>query len=599
MRILIDGKEVVPKEDFSFEYTAENRLFRGRDGYTMSISFPIYGCPQNVKAFGYTNRIEIRGGQKHYDCLISDKNCHIEGVLSIVKVKGGEVDCQFAEGKCAQTMTDPLGEIYICDLDLGSPIQTDAAIVAPAQAWKSIDDGAESVALPFINSAYPETPNNWVTCNVGTKVYSWNSEIKKIAWQPYLLTIAERVCEAMGYTPDFSAWRSSWNRHLIICNCLPAEWDRSGYADALPRWTVTKFFEEIELLLVCEFDFDHIGKTVVMTYSADAISNAGAVSIDNVLDEYISTYNDEGSDCEYLPVKGLKYADGNGKAWKYQACDWLMNTNPTAKEYDTLASLVDRNSRRTILDEAGDGGILEVSWGELVGPEPTLMTTDAILYAKDEDTYYAMRPIGEENYTMADGATGTSPVYVLEAVNIFGSSRGSDDGETVDIVPVSIVDTYVSQSNDRGYMMELSPSGSNGDDGSESLGTEITKKIEAGAPESKGNVYDQMYVAFWNGHKPDPNFAVYPAVDGRCVCQNWRPSKWYDSYSLRLDRVRKDIPQVDASRKLSISWVGDTIPNPRAIFYIKGVKCICEKITATFTGDGMSQLLKGEFWPAI
>ena len=39
------------------------------------------------------------------------------------------------------------------------------------------------------------------------------------------------------------------------------------------------------------------------------------------------------------------------------------------------------------------------------------------------------------------------------------------------------------------------------------------------------------------------------------------------------------------------------IPDVRSVFLIRGKRYICEKITATFTENGMSQLLKGVFYP--
>ena len=56
---------------------------------------------------------------------------------------------------------------------------------------------------------------------------------------------------------------------------------------------------------------------------------------------------------------------------------------------------------------------------------------------------------------------------------------------------------------------------------------------------------------------------------------------------------------VDPLQKFKFSFLSDTIPNPRAIFNIAGKRYVCEKITATFSEDGMSQLLKGEFYPLL
>ena len=53
---------------------------------------------------------------------------------------------------------------------------------------------------------------------------------------------------------------------------------------------------------------------------------------------------------------------------------------------------------------------------------------------------------------------------------------------------------------------------------------------------------------------------------------------------------------INTSQKFNFSFIADSIPNVRAVFYIGGHRYLCEKITATFTEDGMSQLLKGVFY---
>ena len=51
--------------------------------------------------------------------------------------------------------------------------------------------------------------------------------------------------------------------------------------------------------------------------------------------------------------------------------------------------------------------------------------------------------------------------------------------------------------------------------------------------------------------------------------------------------------RVNQQRKFTFSFLSDTIPDVRSIFYIHGKKYLAEKITATFSAEtGMSQLMK-------
>ena len=53
---------------------------------------------------------------------------------------------------------------------------------------------------------------------------------------------------------------------------------------------------------------------------------------------------------------------------------------------------------------------------------------------------------------------------------------------------------------------------------------------------------------------------------------------------------------IDGKKKYNFSFLSKTIPDPRALFYIRGGKYVCQKITATFNENGMSELLKGVFY---
>ena len=59
MEIKINGHDAVLKSGTSFEYVAENRMFSGSDGYTLSITFPLIDCPENTAIFGNINRADV------------------------------------------------------------------------------------------------------------------------------------------------------------------------------------------------------------------------------------------------------------------------------------------------------------------------------------------------------------------------------------------------------------------------------------------------------------------------------------------------------------------------------------------------------------
>lgn len=85
MEIRINGIPAMLKKGTSFEYVAENRLFSGSDGYTLSITFPLRQCPQNLEIFGHINRADVIAGKVIFDCEIRDRNFYKFGSIVITE----------------------------------------------------------------------------------------------------------------------------------------------------------------------------------------------------------------------------------------------------------------------------------------------------------------------------------------------------------------------------------------------------------------------------------------------------------------------------------------------------------------------------------
>lgn len=632
MKILVDSREAVLKKDFSFDYVSENRLFLGRDGYTLNIVFPLAGCPQNIEIFGHIHRLDVDKENLRFDCSIIDGESSLNGSLCIVKISATEIEGQFAEGRCEQTATDPFEDVYISDLDLGT--QPSGGSYTPAQAWLGIAYGNNEVALPWINDSYPTQFNNWVVFENDT--YKWDKNVYvnqrpttshretlsggSLSWQPYLIRIAQKICEAIGYTCDFSDWEASDYRYLIICNTLPYTWtegDLRNYKSVMPKWTVSEFFSKLELLLMCEFNIDHKDKHVDFAFSKNVLAHIPSVEIADVVDEYSTDIVTDSQSCDYIGSKRIAYKECSHSMQPYYACDWFLSTYKNVKEYDNVNAIIAANKRHMISDSKGnqyavygDGAYLTERPNSSFAPS-VWDATYHLMHSRNDDTYFTFRSIG-----IHKDATGRRPggaqMYVLQPINIFGSgSEESDDVETeeIEFVPVCVMDTHVSENDDKGYMMFLSFS-SYQDDITEDTTTDNNSirqplpasTIEAGKKEAKTEYYDVIYVGFWDGAEPNHGKTPYPMLDSVNVTQDWTYFSNHLS-DLRLTSARRSIqsqiPSINPKQKFKFSWLGSSIPNPRAIFHIKGKRYLCEKITATFTENGMSQLLKGEFYPLI
>ena len=619
MRIIVNGRDAVLKSGTSFDYVAENRLFLGRDGFSFNIVFPLHDCPENLEIFGHIDRMDVAKDTVALNCEIRHCDISLSGSLLVSNVNEREVTCQFAEGRCEQTAIDPFEETYISDLDLGEPAVRLPALVSTEDAWAGIAYGKEEVALPWINEAFPETPNNDVVFK--DNAYEWAKDTQRLSWQPYLIVIAKRICNAVGYSCDFTQWEQSDFRNRLICNTLPASWEIFSYSAVLPKWTVTEFFEKLELFLVGEFDFDHRLKSVSFKFSSSVLGEIETVHIEDVTDSYsVEMTSDSDEECEYLGAKKLMYKECSHSMWKFYSCDDFANRPHLGRNYDTIEELIEYNRRRDIVNEDGTKSVI---WGDQrFSTDPfgrMVNNVNGVLYARDVDTSFVFRSIGTElvnNYKVY-GLTfkrAFCQLYVLQPINIFGNGTDSERTvEEIEFVPVCIMET----DSDHGNMMFLSFS-----DYNESAQTpyEVTtdyvpRKEDIVQPlptqiildrdddsDSSSRYYDEIYVGFWDGSIPFWGAMPYPTVDPVNVSADW---KYFNSHlaDLRLysDRFNglRSLPQIDSSHKYKFSFISQNIPNPRAIFHIKGRRYVCEKITATFTESGMSQLLKGEFYPLL
>ncbi len=94
----------------------------------------------------------------------------------------------------------------------------------------------------------------------------------------------------------------------------------------------------------------------------------------------------------------------------------------------------------------------------------------------------------------------------------------------------------------------------------------------------------------------------HPYVEDIEIAEDWSNfSNIHFSMRINCNSVarRKTVHAINPKLKTTFKFLADTIPNPRAVFFIKGKKYLCEKITATFSENGMSQLLKGIFYPIV
>ena len=641
MEIIINGRQAWLKKNTSFEYIAENPLFTGSDSYSLTITFPLKDCPDNIAIFGHLHRHDVEKSKVVFDCEIRDKQFYKSGCITVTQISDVEVKTQFLEGRSEQNFNDTFDNIYLNQLKLGYPEDVSAASNDITEMWEQCYPYCDYLALPWVNNTSGNLQNAVKRNEDGE--FEWNTD--NLSFQPFLVPLLEKICKAIKYTGSFSSIKNSKWKYLLVCNALPAVWSLRDYAAALPHWSLTEFFEQLEYFLKGEFTINHKAKTIKFEFSNKKAKEAPFVYINKVVNKY-SVDVAQDNKCDYIATKNLSYADNDNRLWLYKSCQWYIEKNKaSAVVYSSLDALL---KYAATLKESGiyvtqtaRGKRTRYSRGYPAGSDG-----NKLFYARDVDTYFIMYCYKSELYE-TNSVGGIEYHWYkyynrLMPINQFGKylfDKNADEVE-LNIVPAWIDDTeedlgpslflecgdlgsavsYTKEDNSSGTVSggsgnrmggtrgvaEFSGSRRQGNDETD-YNDGVLAQSTAGKTIVKGDVeksdayFDKIYMAFWDGVIRKQGKLPHPIVDKVETYDDFTATKC--SYSMRLEAPKgaeKYTYNIDNKKKYTFSFLSEEIPDPRSVYYIDGSSYVCEKITATFhESTGKSQLLKGVFYRII
>ncbi len=603
MQIYVNNQLAALKKGTSFEFVSENRMFSGSDGYTLTITFPLSGCPQNIAIFGHINRADVEAQKVIFDCEIRDKGFYKFGSITITEISEAEVKTQFLEGRSEQNFDKTFDKVYINELDLGTPPTTSTSQISPSNAWYPERTGCKCVALPWVNDYSGNIQNlaDYVVDDASQNKghFAWNTnECSGLSWQPYLLYITKKICEAVGYTPDFSRWEEVEEyKYLLICNTLPFAWYMPDFANAMPHWTVEEYFEKLELFLGGEFDFDHRAKRISFAFTHSILADKKPVCLEDVIEEHATEVKVDEDRCDYMEAKKLVYKDCDHEMWKFYSCDWFIKGwQNRVVRYNSMRELLAANKNYATWD----------------GQHHRDNRIDKLLYAADCEAYFIIRTVSRKQ--VVEFRNGGIRVYYqykcrLQPVNLFGGRIVNDD-EEADRTEIEFVPAWIDDTEEKyGRILFLSFSGYDEDNDTTSeddkdhpfMQTWSASSLAAGEKDKKSEYYDRIYVGWYDGSNHFVgNHLPYPNVEDIAIADDWSNFA-YVHFSMRINdrkiRRGKVFHTIDPKKKTTFKFLADNIPDVRSVFLIRGKRYVCEKITTTFTENGMSQLLKGVFYP--
>lgn len=257
-QLYIDGKPAVIKSGTSFKFYRENIYFTDAEDYTLDVTLPLQGCPENLAIFSAIHRPEMSAvhliGKKFPFHFIAPP-LDIQGSAIVTEVSDTEVKVQLLAG--ANTIdlkaADAIGsDVYIDELDLGKAFDVTQNINTYDGTGRNSFYGVRPAGMNAIYSSNEDKCVCFPVYSEGSDVivneracsenrsgqyvtYSISTNFDKFSAQPYLLMILERVLNAIGYqlAPN-NVIAKSWQRNLFIVNGR----NEYKYANILPHWTV-------------------------------------------------------------------------------------------------------------------------------------------------------------------------------------------------------------------------------------------------------------------------------------------------------------------------------------------------------------------------
>lgn len=647
MKIIVDGKEAVLKPEASFEYVSENPLFTEAEDYSFDIEFPMKDCPQNVLIFGALHVKAVDINRISFPCEIVTESFEKTGILAITEVNDSMVKGQFLEGMSQQNFqSDPDLLTYITDLDFSDYDGQESGFNGFPQwyyiySWDSEwgygtwskDPTKSGPAVGWDQAIIYDTKTEQPYDHIGGAV-AYNSYIQR---HIYLAHLIDLVGQVLGWSVDQSILRAlPFYQYILVANrrkflnSFPYNWSVRPLCDSLPRWTVREFFQNIADYFGCVVEFDSVGKNIKFSSYRQVLSTSGSLTKIplQVRNDFEVNLSDE--DSKYKGSQSFVLPDECNPD-NINSCPWIINDNRVP---------VNRITKTQLLQYINKGAT--ESWND--NPDLQNMGIDDrfLFYLTDIQRYAVVTQtkkywIGGEPDPDEFGNKPEAD-YVFQCVEIINQYGGQPDGTELKVCncpfkpvkylerddPTNIGGTVTTK---YGYLpaIEIPEDFLDVIDINE-LDESCPKAIETlsgGERKTEDCYFDKLWIflmmgdnAFTREYEPrDVEGTMLEPVAGydykrTILDENGDPVMYpytsnlnHNSFTLSPNiaeiNAYRNIPKVDESKLYRYKFLSDTLPDPKAIYVIRGKEYACLRLTAHFSVKGMSQLIEGEFYEIV
>lgn len=575
--------------DFSIALTSENPYFTSSSAYSLDIDLPM---PDNIGIFGHIHRLDA-GKQKTIlpARLVAGARTLLNGSAVLLSISDEAARVQLVSGNAElNILTNE--DIYIDELDLGTVPDPD---YYGDRAWKPAADkplyfgSVDQVDAVWMPVAYDGSSGNRL---MNLTLYQFGTDAFKLVpvygercVQPYLLAVVRRLVEHFGYTLDEGFFDGNFLRNVYICNAVSTR----KVARALPHWTVSEFFDELERFLMAVTVVDELTKTVRLVPLNDYFrdDDLNIIPATDVLAQYEAEIDEDGGD-KNLTDGNVGYDLPSHTDNGYLRMDRTIYDRALKQDYDDYTQLsqawqtMDAELRKTVLFRAGNR--CYINYRDEEGTDSLKevnLYADLVRDADRTDTDTALRIVPAE-MVLHDLGLWSSPtdygfVSPFAPLNVYVPKVGYHvtviEDEEFDIQQAIEGEVELPEKQEKNTVMEVAFS----------TGEWVTMNVTY-----QGQTYPWQYAL------PFTDYALKPANQ----TTGFRP------YSLSLQDVCAD----SLGRRLSalkvfrsnipytISFLSDRLPDVNKVFLIANKKYLCEKIEASVTHDGLDRVMKGTFY---
>lgn len=585
--LYIDGQLAALPEGFNITFTSENPYFTRSSNYSLDIELPM---PANHAIFKHVNRLDVTKKKTILSAmLIVDARCLLYGSAVLLSVEDTLVKVQLVSGNAEFNLLTN-DTIYIDELDLGSvgwPNNNQNYFQPPANMvgyYGSVDD-VEVVWLPvFYQEAQWKNLNNDVIYEFGTNNFTLCPYARNRCVQPYLITVIKRIVEYFGYTFDTSFFNDNFLRNVYICSAVTS----NKIADALPHWTISEFFDELERFLCVVTVVDERTKVVRLVSLNEYFSHSEKEIIDSsaLIREFTVEIEDEKNEKD-LSSGNVGYDLPSHTDDGYLRIERDIVDAAYKLECDTYDTMVaayngmNDNDKKSTLFVVGKRYYINYNENDQNKLREVNLYADLIRNPESSDIDTSLKIVPAKILQFNVGVYGSVAEYTLNRpyaamyLNIpaVGYQATTVHQERFNIQEAISGDVELQEKQEKNEYMEVAIN---------------TGKFNRQDVTYSGQVHSYDYAYPFTDYQQKTTAQLTDFLPYSLSLNDVCPDSIGHRFSI-LTLFHSDVPY-------TIRFHANRLPNVNKVFLIGNKQYLCEKIEAEIDANGLNKVLKGTFY---